>query len=118
VVQVGEVLDVREVDPLLLAELPDVGGRVRALVLGLEVELAAAVVDRVLVVVGDALAAQVEVGALEPAGDRLWAGLVDRVLERLPLVVGRDAGAAPRAERQQPGDAENSDSFFHDNTLI
>ena len=88
-VEVGEVLDVGHVHALVLAETPDVRAGVRTLMIRLHVELAAAVVDRVGVVVRHALATQIVEGALENAGDALWASLVDGVLERFALVVGR-----------------------------
>ena len=105
VVEVGEVLHVREVDALVLAEAPDVRAGVRALVERLRVQLAAAVVDGVGVVVRDALAAEVVERALHDAGDALRAGLVGLVLERAAGVrpaERQDRPAPSTAERQAP----------------
>ena len=61
-VQIGEILDIGDVHALVFAEVPEVGGGVRPLVLLLLIEFAAAVVYGVGIVIGHAFAAQVVIG--------------------------------------------------------
>lgn len=68
VIQVRPVFDEREVDPFVLAEMPDVTRGMRALVSGFQVQLAAAVVEGVGVVIRHAFTAQVVERALNDAG--------------------------------------------------
>lgn len=112
VVEVGEVLHVGHVDALSLAEAPEVRPAVRPLVEGLRVELPAAVVDGIAVVIGHALAAQVVERALHDPRDALRAGPVGLVLVRAPRVRFAPGGRRPerrrrggRAERQGGGGA-------------
>jgi len=67
-VEVRPVFDERQVHALVLAEMPDVLAGMRTMVARIEVQLAAAVVKQIGVVVGDAFAAQIVEGALNDAG--------------------------------------------------
>ena len=68
----------------------------------LVVQLAAAMVGRIQVVVGDAFAAQVVECGLHTAGDHLWSGAVLSILKRFALVLIGDAKKAECLHRFLP----------------
>src|ERR1700677_26353 len=103
-VKVGKLFYVGDVDSFVFAEVADVDGHALfAVALGV-VQLAAAVVDSVGVVVRNALAAQIVEYGLKTAGDDLGACGVLRVAERLAFVVLGDLSLGVGCEYEQEQD--------------
>src|ERR1017187_8392266 len=125
--EVGKILGVGNIHAFFLAEPPDVRRCVRSLMVGHQIELATAVIDRIDVVIRHPLAAQVEGGAFDPTGNDLGATLVDRVGERLTFVIlWESRGNLDRITRPKLGTGDNAESHrlaedekedFHDEQL-
>src|SRR6266436_9442262 len=76
VVEVGDVLGIGDTDGFIGPEVPEIRRGVRALVVGTLIEFSAAVIGAIAMV-GNTLAAEIEVGALNSAGDDLRASFID-----------------------------------------
>jgi len=125
--EVRKVLGVGNIHPFIFTETPDVRRCVRSLMIGHQVEFAAAMIDGIDVVIRHSFAAQVEVGAFDPAGNDLrstfgkprrrmadlvvlWEGRGD-----LHRVARSKLGAGKKADSHRQTEDEKED--FHDEQL-
>lgn len=86
-IEIRKLLDVRDIGSLVLAKVTYGDGYALLAMPGGIVQLSAAVVDLVGVVIGDSFATEVIECGFEPAGDRLSARRVRGITERFALVV-------------------------------
>ena len=109
VVEVGAIFNEGNIYTFGLSEMPNVFAGMRPLVPGFEVEFAAAVVNRIGVMIGNAFTTEVEECTLDDSGNVWRTGLVIIVSERFALVIRRQRGRAGQGGRQghqQHGDSE------------
>jgi len=116
VVEVGKILGVGDVHAFIGPETPNVWIGVRSVVFRFEIEFAAAVVGGVGIVIGHTFPTKVVVSAFHAARDLLRPRSINRILERLALVVCGQSRVAARNKRHRRKyhDSENNRrTVFH-----
>jgi hypothetical protein len=101
VVEVRPIFDKGDIHAFVLSEMPNIFAGVGSLMTGIEVQLAAPVIQGIGVMVSDPFTAEIVQRALNDAGNACYPCMVKRVRERLPLVIRGNRGHCSRSEPKQ-----------------